>query len=144
MVKGSSSTRTRVHIKTASANHQQRGTSVNGGSEEQNPETPKSLKSKNSGASLVFHLFHTGQSKKHGSPVHMAVGQNQWYHFGVGAPPILVYFSGDWDVHSGYRILTHGHMGVCHFLRVPVSAWLKNANCNLIVGSCPPPPPPRF
>ena len=28
----------------------------------------------------------------------MAVGQNQWYHFGVGAPPILVYFSGDWDV----------------------------------------------
>ena len=33
----------------------------------------------------------------------MAVGQNQWYHFGVGASPILVYFSGDWD-------LTHGHM----------------------------------
>ena len=32
---------------------------------------------------------------------HMAVGQNQWYHFG-GAPPILVYFSGDWDVHWGY------------------------------------------
>ena len=28
-----------------------------------------------------------------------AVGQNQWYHVGVGAPPILVYFSGDWDVH---------------------------------------------
>ena len=23
-------------------------------------------------------------------------------HFGVGAPPILVYFSGDWDVHWGY------------------------------------------
>ena len=32
----------------------------------------------------------------------MAVGQNQWYHFGVGAPPILVYFSGDWDVHCKY------------------------------------------
>ena len=30
---------------------------------------------------------------------HMAVGQNQWYHFGVGAPPVLVYFSWDWDVH---------------------------------------------
>ena len=28
----------------------------------------------------------------------MAVGQNQCYHVGVGAPPILVYFSGDWDV----------------------------------------------
>ena len=40
----------------------------------------------------------------------MAVGQNQWYHFGAGAPPILVYFSGDWDVHWGYGILTHGHI----------------------------------
>ena len=40
----------------------------------------------------------------------MAVGQNQWYLFGVGAPPILVYFSGDWDVHWGYGILTHGHI----------------------------------
>ena len=27
--------------------------------------------------------------------------------FGVGAPPILVYFSSDWDVHG---LLTHGHM----------------------------------
>ena len=30
--------------------------------------------------------------------------KNQWYHFGVGAPPILVYFSGDWDVHWGYNL----------------------------------------
>ena len=30
----------------------------------------------------------------------MAVGQNQWYHFGAGAPT-LVDFSGDWDVHRG-------------------------------------------
>ena len=29
----------------------------------------------------------------------MAVGQNQWYHFGIGAPTILVYFSWGWDVH---------------------------------------------
>ena len=36
--------------------------------------------------------------------------QNQWDHFGGGAPPILVYFSWDWDVHRGYGILTHGHM----------------------------------
>ena len=28
----------------------------------------------------------------------LAVGQNQWYHFGVGAPPILVYFSGSLGV----------------------------------------------
>ena len=27
----------------------------------------------------------------------------------IGAPPILVYFSGDWDVHWGYGLLTHGH-----------------------------------
>ena len=40
----------------------------------------------------------------------VAVGQHQWYHFGVGAPPILVYFSGDWDVHWGYGLLTHGHV----------------------------------
>ena len=37
---------------------------------------------------------------------HMAVGQHQWYHFGVGAPPILVIFSGHW----GYGLLSHGHM----------------------------------
>ena len=41
---------------------------------------------------------------------HVAVGQNQWYRFGVGAPPILVYFSEDWDVHCRYGILTHGHV----------------------------------
>ena len=37
------------------------------------------------------------------------MGQNQWCHFGVGAPIILVDFSGDWDVLWGYGILTHGH-----------------------------------
>ena len=40
----------------------------------------------------------------------MAMVQNQWYHFGIGAPPILVYFSPDWDVHRGYGVLTHGHI----------------------------------
>ena len=34
--------------------------------------------------------------------LYTAAGQNQWYYFGVGAPPILVYSSGDWDVHWGY------------------------------------------
>ena len=38
-------------------------------------------------------------------------------HFGVGASPILVYFSGDWDVRWGYGILTHGQgHGSCSFL----------------------------
>ena len=31
-------------------------------------------------------------------------------HFGVGAPPILIYFSGDWDVHWGYGVLTHSRI----------------------------------
>ena len=33
---------------------------------------------------------------------HMVMVQSQWYHFGIGAPPIMVWFSGDWDVHRGY------------------------------------------
>ena len=41
---------------------------------------------------------------------HVTMVQSQCYHFGIGAPPILVYFSGDWDVHWGYAILTHGHV----------------------------------
>ena len=45
--------------------------------------------------------------------MYMAVGQNQWYHFGAGAPPILVYFSEDWDVYWGYGLLTHGHICIC-------------------------------
>ena len=39
-------------------------------------------------------------------------------HFGVGAPSILVYFSGDWDVHWGYGILPHGHLGEFFFLGI--------------------------
>ena len=35
-----------------------------------------------------------------GSPEHDYVA-NQWYHFGIGAPPMLVYFSWDLDVHWG-------------------------------------------
>ena len=32
------------------------------------------------------------------------------WHFGAGAPPILVYFSGGWDVHWGYGLSTHGRL----------------------------------
>ena len=52
-------------------------------------------------------------------PRHMAGGQHQWYHFVVGAPPLLVYVNGDWDVHWGYEILAHGHIP-CH-RRVPTN-----------------------
>ena len=40
----------------------------------------------------------------------MGLGQNQWYHFGVSAPPVLVHFSGDRNVHWGYGILTPGQI----------------------------------
>ena len=34
------------------------------------------------------------------------------YHFGVGefTTHFRTYFSGDWDVHWGYGLLTHGHI----------------------------------
>ena len=39
---------------------------------------------------------------------------------GVGAPPIFVYFSGDWDVHWGYGLLTHDQMfGANHSFHYP-------------------------
>ena len=40
----------------------------------------------------------------------MAVGQSNGAILGLGAPSILVYVSGDWDVHWGYGLLTYGHM----------------------------------
>ena len=42
-----------------------------------------------------------------GSHVAVVVKTVLGFHFGVRAPPILVYFS---DVHWGYRILTHSHV----------------------------------
>ena len=73
-------------------------------------------------AICTFAAQHLGEAKSnlrhagHGAAAGLlggswvAVGQNQWYHFGVGAPPILVYFSGHWDVHSKYGLLTHGQV----------------------------------
>ena len=52
--------------------------------------------------------------------------QNQWQHFGIGAPPILVYFSGDWDVHWGYGVLTHGQM-----LALKCRNW--NCSCSFVL-----------
>ena len=59
------------------------------------------------------------------SDTHMAVGQNQWFHFRVAATPMLVYFSGDWDVHWGYGILTHGHMAVGQHLTGAHQNWWR-------------------
>ena len=51
----------------------------------------------------------------------MAVGQNQWDPIlgWVNSPLILVYFSGDRDVHWWYGPLTRGHVYVC------VSFWFS-------------------
>ena len=35
--------------------------------------------------------------------LHLAAGQHQWDHFGVGAPPTLVYFSWDLGCSLGVR-----------------------------------------
>ena len=40
-------------------------------------------------------------------------GSKPMVPFGVGAPPILVYSTGDWDVHWGYGTLTHGQVIGC-------------------------------
>ena len=46
-------------------------------------------------------------------------GQNPWGpHFGVGAPPSLVYFSGGLGC-SVTGILTHGHVGLCSPVVLP-------------------------
>ena len=58
------------------------------------------------------------------SEIGRAVGQNQWYHFGVGALT-LVYFSGDWDVHWGYGLLTHDHIGRLTIGRTIVQAFVR-------------------
>ena len=51
-----------------------------------------------------------GQTRPYSSE--MAVGQNQYYHFEVGAPPILVYFSGWIGMFTGGAIwiLAHGQI----------------------------------
>ena len=68
----------------------------------------------------------------HGSIHYMAVGQNQWYHFGVGAPPSLVYFCGDWDVHWGYGFLTHDHIAA-HLHKIPGVTYIQKYVCARVI-----------
>ena len=58
---------------------------------------------------------------------HLLMVQNQWYHFGIGAPPILVYFSPDLNVHWGYAVLTHGHLNSPREMGPVRTAWLATA-----------------
>ena len=39
---------------------------------------------------------------------HVAMGQNLWYHIWVDEHPFTSYF----DVHQGYRVLTHNHVTI--------------------------------
>ena len=51
----------------------------------------------------------------------MAVGQSRvGYHCGVGAPPMLVYLSGDWDVHLGVRAVDPWPITGCLILSSPI------------------------
>ena len=61
------------------------------------------------------------------SPLLMQGDGDRWWfktvygsHCGIGAPPILVY-SGDWDVHWGYGVLTHRQMKRCPLWSHPTS-----------------------
>ena len=57
---------------------------------------------------------------------HVAVGQNQWYHLGVGAPPILV--------HWGYGILTNGHVENQKDQKVAEAFHRKETRPSVVVG----------
>ena len=48
-------------------------------------------------------------------------------HSGVGPPPILVCFSGDWDVHWRYGLLTHGHGGLRQSAKLLVVALASDS-----------------
>ena len=76
---------------------------------------------------VCWRLRHSGPLWRPGGPSRQSPRRSQpiwpWWskpmgsHFQVGAPPIVDYFSGDWDARWGYGILTHGHldMGVVPF-----------------------------
>ena len=38
------------------------------------------------------------------------------------------YFSGDWDVHWGYGVLTHGHMGLSQKGTLTFGGWRSDLN----------------
>ena len=52
---------------------------------------------------------------------YMAVVQNQWYHFGVGAPPILEPILVGVGMFTGGTIwlLTHGHIYIYIYMYAP-------------------------
>ena len=60
-------------------------------------------------------------------PKHVAVGQNQWYHFGVGAPPILEPILVGIGMFTGgtIRIFTHGHVGSFPMLSPRLGPWRR-------------------
>ena len=51
----------------------------------------------------------------------LAMGQNLWYHIWVDEHPFTSYF----DVHQGYRVLTHNHPSICGSMR----KFMRNTPC---------------
>ena len=57
-------------------------------------------------------------------------------HFGAGAPPILVYFSGDWDVYWGYDLdfdpWSFGSLQrLCHRYHWFLQSWSSRGSMHL-------------
>ena len=73
----------------------------------------------------------------------MAMVQNQWHHFGIGAPPVLVYFSGDWDVTIAFFRLRLSGSGPAPARLRPISGS-GLAPARLRPGSGPSPAPARL
>ena len=78
---------------------------------------------------------------------HMAMGHNLWRsHFGVHEHPFASYF----DVHQGYRVLTHSHLSGRHIstfappcrncsaiagAKVPLTRWACARGCLFVEGT---------
>ena len=64
-----------------------------------------------------------------GMATHAAVDQNQWYNFGVGAPPILGPILVGIAMCTGGTIwiLTHGHVSSCRAMRAG-RAWASSVH----------------
>ena len=56
----------------------------------------------------------------------MAVGQNQWYHFGVGAPP-------NWDVHWGLRACLHAPLKWGHYPKLRGYGNHAGSHCEMAI-----------
>ena len=79
------------------------------GESDPSPELPISRRGVHHGDTVQNWLSNSGRCKRQmlkKMRTHMAIGQNLWYHIWVDEHPFTSYF----DVHQGYRVLTHCHI----------------------------------